>query len=67
MLIRPAETNPTSPDIFPIKPLFKGFIRIYSLGKVEEWENPSMSDLWILGENLKSEKMPLGGVTWKSG
>ena len=63
MLIRPAETNPTSPDIFPIEPLSKGFIRIYSLGKVEEWENPSPSDLWILGENLKSEKMPLSGVT----
>lgn len=62
MLIRPAETNPTSPDIFQTKHFSEVFVRIYCLGKVEEWESPSLSDL---GENLKSEKMLLSGVTEK--
>ena len=65
-MIRPAETNPTSPDIFPMEPFSRRLHPdIYSLGKLEEWENPSLSDV-DLGENLKSEKMLFerGDLEW---
>jgi len=36
-----------------MEPSSEGFIRIYSLGKVEEWENPSLTNSVDSGGELE--------------